>query len=250
MYVSPRYSRKPFAPWKADFRLAVFYWMVGALWLAAALLWCIHEPSFTSAATAEVAALPLFFGLLHAESAHRRRYGSQVEKKWADKLLTAAPPNWAVEADVEIKNLGNIDLLIRFANGRRCPVEIKSWRNTRIIRRFEQALQQVQRQRDALQAQNGVLWLPEAKFRNAGYQRDIVVVQGNEQFLIECLNKLKYRYVVKFPQAPPQFLCSQLNELGFHQNSHGEIWAGWCNETMLDYIRAAVAAAGGTIDSL
>ena len=97
MGASPRYSRKLFAPWKADFRVAAFYWIVGAIWFAAALLWCIREPSLASEALAEAAVLPFFLGLLRVESGRRRRYGIQIEKKWAGKLLTAAPPDLAVE---------------------------------------------------------------------------------------------------------------------------------------------------------
>jgi hypothetical protein len=65
------------------------------------------------------------------------------------------------------------------------------------------ALRQARRQRDIVLAQNAALWLPEAKIRNAGYKGGIVVVQGDERFLIECLRKLKYRFVVQFPNPPP-----------------------------------------------
>ena len=130
------------------------------------------------------------------------------------------------EYDVELESLGNIDLLVRFANGQICPIEIKSWRNTRFRLRFDKALRQVQRQREALRAQNGVLWLPEAKVPNAGTRGDIVVVQGDERFLIECLRKLSYRFVVRFPQAPSQVLCAQLRELQLYWNQRDECWEG------------------------
>jgi Holliday junction resolvase-like predicted endonuclease len=147
-----------------------------------------------------------------------------------------------------VEHLGNVDLLVAFANGRRCPIEIKSWQSTCYRLRFNRALRQVQQQRDALLAQNAVLWLPEAKIRNAGYRRDIVVVQGDEHYLIECLRKLKYRFVVQFPQAPPRALREQLFwTLRFRWNPRGKCWEGRCREAVIDPIRRDVARAGGTI---
>jgi len=243
----PRKNKKPFAPWKTEFRIAAVYWILGAAWFAAALLWCVRDPTLTSQAAAEAAVLPVFVGLLRSESARRRKFGGQVEKKWAAKLRAAVPRDWAVALEVEGGPIGNLDAVIRFANGRNCPVEIKSWRSSRYRRRFNAALRQGLRQRDALLAQHAVLWLPEAKIRNAGYQRGIVVVQGDERFLIECLRKLKYRFVVRFPGPPPWLLRESLRSLGFYFNRRGQCWKGRCREVAIDPLRRDVSAAGGTI---
>jgi hypothetical protein len=242
-----RKHKKPFSPWKTEFRVAAVYCIAGAVWFAAALLWCVREPTLISKAAAEAAVLPFFVGLLRSDSARKRKFGHQVEKKWAAKLAAAVPPDWTVDPDVEVERVGNIDALVYFANGRRCPVEIKSWRNSRYHIRFNAALRQARRQRDVLLAQNAVLWLPEAKIRNAGYQRDIVIVQGDEQFLIECLRKLKYRFVVQFPNPPPWQVREQLRSLGFHFNRRGLCWEGRCREAAIHPLRRDVSAAGGTI---
>jgi hypothetical protein len=244
MGASPRHRKKPFAPWKAEFRIAAVYWIVGAVWFAAGLLWCIRDRTITSEAAAEGSVLPVFVGFLRSDSARRRKFGNQVEQKWAAKLAAAATPDWTVELDVEAEHVGNIDALISFANGRRCPVEIKSWRSGRYRVRFNVALRQARRQRDVLLTQNTALWLPEAKIRNAGYQRDIVVVQGDEQFLIECLRKLKYRFVVQFPNPPPWLLREKLRS---HFNRRGQCWEGRCRQAAIDPLRRDVSAAGGTI---
>jgi hypothetical protein len=86
-----------------------------------------------------------------------------------------------------------------------------------------------------------------AKIRNAGYQRDIVVVQGDEQFLIECLRKLKYRFVVQFPNSPPWLLREKLRSLHFRWNPRGQCWEGRCRETVIDPLRRDVAAADGIV---
>jgi Holliday junction resolvase-like predicted endonuclease len=195
MDASSRRHKKPFAPWQAEFRVAAFYWIIGAVWLAAALLWCVRDRSVTSITAAEGAAFPVLFGFLHFESASRRCYGDRTEKKWVAKFRAAAPPDWKVEHDVELGHEGNIDLLVTFPNSQRCPVEIKSWRSTRNRPRFDAALRQVRRQRDALIAQKAVLWLPEANIRDAGHQGDVVVIEGGERFLIDCLRKLDYRFL-------------------------------------------------------
>jgi Holliday junction resolvase-like predicted endonuclease len=129
---------------------------------------------------------------------------------------------------VQVQHLGNVDLLLTFPNGRRCPVEIKSWRSTRYLRRFNAALRQVRRQRETLLAQNAVLWLPEAKIRNAGYRHDIVVVQGDEHYLIECLRKLKYRYVIRFPEPAPLALREQLWKIPLKWKPNAKQWATPC----------------------
>ena len=36
MAASFRNRKKPFAPWKAEFRIAAGYWMIGAVWFTAA----------------------------------------------------------------------------------------------------------------------------------------------------------------------------------------------------------------------
>jgi hypothetical protein len=155
--------KKPFAPWKAEFRIAAVYWMIGAACFTAALLWCVRDRSLASELTAEGAVLPVLFGFLRSESASRRKYGDLTEKKWVARFRAAAPPDWNVEDDVRVEHLGNVDLVVTFPNGRRCPIEIRSWRSTGYRLRFNRALRQVRRQRDALLAQNGVLWLPERK---------------------------------------------------------------------------------------
>jgi hypothetical protein len=60
--------------------------IIGLVWFAAALLWCIRDRSLISETTAEDAVLPVLFGFLRSESASRRKYGSQIEQKWAQKF--------------------------------------------------------------------------------------------------------------------------------------------------------------------
>jgi hypothetical protein len=179
--------RKEFAPWNAEFRVVIFYWIMAAVWLSAAMAWCIRNPSLESAAVAEGSVLPLFFGFLHFDSARRRRHGSLVEKRVVKRFVAAAPAHFGVEADVILKRLGNVDLLVTFPNGRRCPIEIKSWRSTGSRSRMSRALHQVRQQRDVLLAQNAILWLPAAPNRNARYLGELLLVEGDEHFLIRRL---------------------------------------------------------------
>src|SRR6516165_210588 len=46
----------------------------------------IRDRSLISETTAEDAVLPVLFGFLRSESASRRKYGSQIEQKWAQKF--------------------------------------------------------------------------------------------------------------------------------------------------------------------
>jgi hypothetical protein len=108
------YDRKEFAPWRAEFRLTLFYWLLGALWFGAAITWCVRDPRPESVITAEAAVLPLFFGFLYLDSARRRRHGSLVEAQAVKRFIAAAPPVWTIKADLVLPKLGNVDLLVRF----------------------------------------------------------------------------------------------------------------------------------------
>jgi hypothetical protein len=184
------YDRKAFAPWKAEIRLALFYWLIGALWFGAAIMWCLRDPRAESVATAEAAVLPVFFGFLYLDSARRRRYGSLVEMQAVKRFIAAAPPVWSIKADLALPKLGNIDLLVRFPDGRQCPIEIKSWRSAGKLSRRGRALDQVRRQCEALGAHHGAVWLPKATKQNSLFSGDLLLIEGNEHFLIRRLATL------------------------------------------------------------
>ena len=195
--------RKEFAPWRAEFCLTIFYWIVSAIWFGAAIGWCVRAPSLESKAVAESAVFPLFFGLLYYESARRRRYGSLVEKRAVKRFRAAAPSDWWIEADTIHPKLGNIDLVVRFPDGWQCPIEIKSWRSAGNPSRQMRALEQVRRQCEALRTRNGVVWLPEAAKRKVLSFGDLLLVEGNEHFLIRRVADL-YRpaHVPDFVSVP------------------------------------------------
>ena len=184
------YNRKEFAPWKAQFRLVFVYWFISAVWFSAALLWCVRDPRLESIATAEGAVFPLFFGFLYLDSARRRRHGSFVEKQAVQRFTAAAPSVWSIEANLLLPKLGNIDLLVRFPDGRRCPIEIKSWRSAGNRSRQMRALEQVRRQCEALRVRHGIVWLPKATKRNIISSGNLLLVEGNEHFLIRRLADL------------------------------------------------------------
>jgi hypothetical protein len=167
-----------------------FYWLIGAMWFGAAIVWCVRDPRPESIVAAESAVLPLFFGFLYLDSAKRRRHGSLVEKQAVKRFIAAAPSGWLIEADVVSRKLGNIDLLVRFPDGRQCPIEIQSWRSAGNPSRRMRALEQVRRQCEALRARNGVVWLPKATKRNILSAGDLLLVEGNEHFLIRRLADL------------------------------------------------------------
>jgi hypothetical protein len=184
------YDRKEFAPWRAEFRLMIFYWLIGAMWFGAAIVWCVRDPRPESIGIAEGAVLPFFFGFLYLDSANRRRHGSLVEKQAVKRFISAAPSVWFIEADLVLRKFGNIDLLVRFPDGRQCPIEIKSWRSAGSLSRRTRALEQVRRQCEALRARNGVVWLPKAIKKNILVSGDLLLVEGNEHFLIRRLADL------------------------------------------------------------
>jgi hypothetical protein len=156
------YDRKEFAPWRAEFRLTLFYWLIGVLWFGAAIVWCARDPRPESIVTAEGAVLPLFFGFLYLDSARRRWHGSLVEAEAVKNFMAAAPSVWSIKADLVLPRLGNIDLLVRFPDGQECPIEIKSWQSAGKLSRRARALEQVRRQCEVLRARHGVVWLPKA----------------------------------------------------------------------------------------
>jgi hypothetical protein len=111
--------------------------------------------------------------------------------------------DWWIEDDKVLPKLGNIDLVVRFPDDRQCPIEIKSWRSAGNPARYSRALEQVRRQCEALRAGKGVVWLPEAATRKVLFFGDLLLIEGNEHFLIRRLADL-YRAanVPDFVSAP------------------------------------------------
>jgi len=60
---------------------------------------------------------------------------------------------------------------------------------------MSRALHQVNRQRAALLAQNGILWLPAAANRTARHLGELLLVEGDEHFLIHRLMNLHSKKV-------------------------------------------------------
>lgn len=190
-------KRRAFRPWRADFMVAHAAGALGAYALIKGLA------SQTPTGVVVGAGLALALGWIAVDrwrDARRRWYGQHVEA-WAvgqvGRLLDRRGITWV--SGHYIPGLGDIDLLVR---GKRATaaVEIKSFNRWRqglfqVGRREQAALEQVQRQAEAVGAEKALVWLPRGRpslgqrIFGAG-SRQIRVVFGSPSALAKKLRKV------------------------------------------------------------
>lgn len=194
-----RSSRK-FEPWKRDRQLGLNLAALG-LGCGGAAAALVLNGRFEVALGFGVVALALAgAGMSRLKRAANREFGKVFEQAFTDCALAALAANGIrAQANIMARGIGDIDLVVHM-EGRRIPVEIKSfrkWNQFFIFKgeRERRALQQSDKQRHALNAAHSVVWVPQGRptllqrLFGAG-SGNVVVIFGSERALLRGIRRL------------------------------------------------------------
>jgi hypothetical protein len=139
-------------------------------------------------------------------------------------------------------------LSVRLDNDELCIIEIKSWHRWRGYFRVKRALTQVHRQRRAVGAAYGVIWMPHAQTVVAEFRGGIFVVGGNTKYLIEQIPGIvRYKATIEFPRQPPDYLLAFIKSRRFRWNKTAKRWEGKSSERDAQELRREITHAGGVM---
>lgn len=139
-------------------------------------------------------------GASRLRSAANREFGKQFEKVFIERAtFELAEHGFASRSNVMVRGIGDIDLVVN-KGAVRIPVEVKSFRKWNQFLVFngdreKRALDQSDRQRRALKAERGIVWVPQG--RTTLLQRifgvgssNVKVVFGDERALVRAVKKM------------------------------------------------------------
>ncbi len=251
--------QEEFCPWADDFWKAGWFCCLGFGWVAlvlfydSAILAALRYPEhglYVLWGLAMLCALPLWLGASYFECGRSRKRGKDIETRAKIAVAVVLPDGWTILSDMRLPTGEDIDLPIRLHDGDTVVVEIKSWNYWSGFVRKRKAIAQVRRQRKALGAFYGVIWLPKARHRYVGLHDGALVVGGNRRSLVrEIQGVIVQRVVIKFPKMPSDSLRRQIKSLGFVWYPASRIWTGLCSGNDLAKLIPGITAEGGTIQT-
>jgi len=191
---------RAFAPWKKDRARGVRLFLA-SLFTGLFAIWLATNQYFLPSVVFALCALILIgFSISSLKRARIREFGKSFEQEFIERALAELEKNgFKTRANVFVYGIGDVDLVV---TGQRSfvVVEIKSFRRWSSFMIFtgareQRALAQVERQRRALRAKHGLIWLPQGKptffqklFGTAS--GNINVVFGDERDLAKTIRKI------------------------------------------------------------
>lgn len=188
-----------FEPWKREKRKALFGFVLalGAFALGFSMLQIHADEPLVPIVVMGVGAVIMAGSASMLKSAQSREFGKAFEE---EKIRNAEA--YLNKKGIETKKNymmrygGDIDL-VAFVGNKRVPIEVKSfrvWRQFWIFagERERKAMAQSERQRKAIGAPAGIIWLPQgrASFPFFNGKRRVKVVFGNERALVHTIKRL------------------------------------------------------------
>lgn len=242
-------AQAEFKPWKRDFHVSFFWLVLGLAILGAAITWYLDIRNPYVALAGMVSVAPFYVATLHLEKGQKRKHGKNVEKAALEAFAAVMPEDWHIMPERMLDSGGDIDLPLCFPNGERCVVEIKSWHGWTGFFRTYRARAQVYRQRYAVKAAYGVIWLPHAKPAFSEFHGGIFVVGGRARYLVQNLQgMIRYDAVIKFPRQPSEDIRRYISSaMRFRWNPEAMQWEGKCSTRDADAMRGQIADEGGVI---
>lgn len=191
---TPKQYLRRFRPWDESFKQAESWLLMGIMseWLS-----FIFGYAFVAIVFGVIA---IIMGRQAIHQGNLRSFGDTVEKK-AIKAAKKLFKDCRIQCDCYFDRVGNIDMIItprhRTSKQRIYVVEIKSWHGLRLSNGnlvkmngqlpYGYAIEQVNKQIDAVKHSRGVIWLPNAKKANSFYFKGILIVNGDAKYLYEKL---------------------------------------------------------------
>jgi len=169
-------SQRIFEPWKADQRKAkTAYFLALAIASGGAWLFVIQNQTQIASGMLIFAMVFLVLGARLAKRAKSREYGKRLEEKFTPMAVaTLRKAGYNVQTNVMARGIGDIDIVVQTEQGR-APIEIKSfvyWKQLNIPLlpstlwagdRERKAMRQAEAQRNHLQSQYAIIWLPNGR---------------------------------------------------------------------------------------
>lgn len=187
-----------FEPWKRQKRKALIGFVVALGTFAFGFLMLqTHAEVWVPVAIMFVGAVIMNHSASILKRAQSREFGKVFEAEQIDKAETYLNKQGIpTKRNYMMRYGGDIDLVV-FVGDTRVPVEIKSfrvWRQFWIFAgaRERKAMAQSERQRKAIGAPAGIIWLPQgrASFPFFNGKRRVKVVFGNERALVHTIKRL------------------------------------------------------------
>lgn len=190
-----------FEPWKQDRARAAKVLLWSLVPGAGAVFFAMDGNAPIAVGLLLVAVVMTQIGATGLKRAENREFGKVFESEFVQRALSElAKHDIRAKANVMARGIGDIDLVV-WPAGQAAPVEIKSfrrWNQFLIFKgaRESKALIQAERQRQAIGAAAGIIWLPQGRptllqrFFGAG-AGPIGVVFGGERSLLRSLRRLQ-----------------------------------------------------------
>lgn len=186
-----------FEPWKKGRKTGLKLAVLGLISAMAAAAFAVSGYQLAAIGFAVATVVLAKVGMDIFRRAANRKFGKEFEE---DAIWRASHElidhGFTPKPNVMVRGVGDIDLIV-YRDGKRVPVEIKSFRkwNQFLVfngEREKRALIQADRQRRAIQSSCGIVWLPQGKptllqiLFGVG-NRNVIVVFGNERKLLSAL---------------------------------------------------------------
>lgn len=193
-------NMKKFEPWKRQKRKALIGFVValGTFALGFSMLQTHADEPWVPIAVMVVGAVIMARSASLLKSAQSREFGKVFEEEQIRNAKAYLNKNGIeTKKNYMMRYGGDIDL-VAFVGDTRVPVEVKSfrvWRQFWIFagQREQKAMAQSERQRKAIGAPAGIIWLPQgrASFPFFNGKRGVKVVFGNERTLTRTIKRLR-----------------------------------------------------------
>lgn len=193
-------SLRKFEPWKKD-RLIGIKLAAGGLVAGVVSAGFAMMDGYEAAAVFGVIAFALTsVGASRLKRAANREFGKAFEEKFVERAVREMDRlGIQSKANLMVRGIGDIDL-VAYPGDAPVPVEVKSfirWNQFLVFKgeREARALRQSDRQRDALKAERGIVWVPQGRptllqrFFGAGSGK-VIVIFGDERALLNGIMRL------------------------------------------------------------
>lgn len=193
-------KKNEYTPWKGDRKIAIVLGLIVAILMALAFVLWKNGSYSESFLTLLAAALVAPFFTRRHQRYKARQFGQEFEKEHRERAVKLLEKSgFECSANQLIRGVGDVDLLVK-NDGKPLPVEIKSYQRWGqwfffMDARSRKAIQQAERQRQALRANWAIVWLPQGRAswiqRLLMFRRgNVEVVIGSEARLLKSIRKL------------------------------------------------------------
>jgi hypothetical protein len=151
------------SPWAENYRLAVILFLI-----CASIIYATYK-AYVPLSALLVSFVAFMFGVLQLKQAVKRKFGKDLE---GGAINSASPlllkQGFRVKSSVLVPGLGDVDMIVTNHSNKKVTVEIKSfirWNQFGPFKgqRESKAIVQAERQKEAVNADAALIWLPQGR---------------------------------------------------------------------------------------